>query len=180
MTQVRYRLPDWYKPSNIMLPRLEDQVKFAIDLSKSNVRHGTGGPFGAAVFNKDGRIVGVGTNRVVPENCSMLHAEVMAIMVAQFNINNWNLGGGYRLVTSCQPCCMCFGAILWSGVSEMVYAATAEDARAIGFDEGPLVANWEEEYRERGIEVVGPVMREEAKAVLQLYAKTGEIYNPDR
>ena len=62
----------------------------------------------------------------------------------------------------------------------MVFAATADDARAIGFDEGPLVTDWREQYQQRGITVIGPVLRQGAVDVLQRYAQEGEIYNPDR
>jgi len=173
-----YELPEWLNVVPDQIPDLAAQVDYVIQLSARNVAEETGGPFGAAVFTHYGRLIGVGVNRVMPENCSLLHAEVVAIMSAQKALNTWDLSGGLRLVTSCQPCTMCYGAIYWCGVSEMVYAATAEDARAIGFDEGPLPPDWRFQYAERGIQVVGPVYREEAAAVLQLYGKQGIIYNP--
>ena len=60
----------------------------------------------------------------------------------------------------------------------MVYAATAADARAIGFDEGPLVKDWVYQMETRDVQVIGPVLRNAASQVLQDYAKHGAIYNP--
>lgn len=181
MTTICYSLPNWLSmPSTFSLPRMDLQIEYAVNLSKLNVQHKTGGPFGAAVFRKSGELIGVGVNRVMPEKSSLLHAEIMALMVAQANLQTWDLSDqDLRLVTSCQPCCMCFGAILWSGVSEMVYAATAKDARDIGFDEGPLVADWRQQMIDRGINVQGPIIQEAGIAVLQDYARQNSvIYNP--
>lgn len=37
------------------------------------------------------------------------------------------------MYTSCYPCPMCMGAILWSGIKEVYYAATSVDAESVGF-----------------------------------------------
>jgi tRNA(Arg) A34 adenosine deaminase TadA len=73
---------------------------------------------------------------------------------------------------------MCLGAVLWSGVSRVICAATKEDASRIGFDEGPVYESSYEYLRERGIEVVRGLMREEAVKAFDLYKeKGGVIYN---
>ena len=59
-------------------------MALAIELSRQNVDRGGGGPFGAAVFDRDsGRLVAAGVNRVVPQSCSVTHAEMVVIMIAQ-------------------------------------------------------------------------------------------------
>jgi hypothetical protein len=66
-------------------------------------------------------------------------------------------------------------------VRRVVCAAHGEDAAAIGFDEGAKPADWVGELQKRGIEVVRDVQRDEARAVLQQYARAGGlIYNPGR
>jgi tRNA(Arg) A34 adenosine deaminase TadA len=74
---------------------------------------------------------------------------------------------------------MCLGATLWSGVTRLVFGATAADVTAIlGFDEGPLPAAWIQELQKRGIAVEAGLLRAEAVAVLGLYTKKlGTIYN---
>ncbi len=74
---------------------------------------------------------------------------------------------------------MCFGAIPWSGVRRLVCGARDEDARAIGFDEGPKLSDWVTALKDRDITVLRDVLRDEATAVLQEYiASGGIIYNP--
>ena len=70
---------------------------------------------------------------------------------------------------------------MWSGVHSLVCGACDEDARAVGFDEGPKAPRWQRDFKERGIAVVCNVLRDEAVAVLRDYAqKDGEIYNARR
>ena len=82
------------------------------------------------------------------------------------------------MVASTEPCAMCFGAIPWSGVTRLVCGARDEDARRIGFDEGPKLPDWRKALQKRGIRVTRDVLREEAVAVLDLYVDLGgPIYN---
>ena len=84
--QVHLTLPAWLQQLDIQerrYPDAESQVALAIDLSARNVAEGSGGPFGAAVFDGEGRLIGAGVNRVVPQHCSAAHGEMMAFMSAQ-------------------------------------------------------------------------------------------------
>ncbi len=73
---------------------------------------------------------------------------------------------------------MCFGATPWSGVRQVICGARDDDARAIGFDEGPKVDDWAGALESRGIHVVADILREDASQVLKDYAaKGGPIYN---
>lgn len=187
--KIVLKLPKWLcaitqREDQVIAP-LEARVRFVIDLARQNIEHRTGGPFGAAVFEAaTGRVAGVGVNLVEASSCSMAHAEMVAIAMAQQTVGNYDLGAGgglYELATSTEPCAMCLGAIPWSGLRRVVCAAHGEDAAAIGFDEGAKPGDWVGELRKRGIEVVRDVLRDEARAVLQLYARSdGLIYNPRR
>lgn len=157
------------------------KMELAVALARENVRQASGGPFGAAIFDRDsGKLLSVGVNLVVPAHNSVLHAEMTAIMLAEADIASHTLtdNGRCELFTSCAPCAMCLGGILWSGVERLVCGAEAEDARRIGFDEGPVFAESYRYLQRRGIEVVRGFMRGEAKAVLDDYAaRGGRIYN---
>jgi len=161
----------------------EQRMKFVIRLARLNVDNGTGGPFGAAVFeSSSGRLVAAGVNLVTILNCSLAHAEMVAIAFAQRSLASYDLGRQelpeHELVTSCEPCAMCLGAIPWSGVSRVVCGARDEDARNIGFDEGSKVSDWPVELEKRDIEVVRDVCRSSAVQVMQHYhVAGGEIYN---
>ena len=173
-------LDDWPEP----LTTVEQRMRLAVSLSAENVRHGSGGPFGAIVIeDQSGHILGAGVNLVTTLELSMAHAEMVALSLAQSAISNWNLGArtDVQLVTSCEPCAMCFGAVPWSGVTSLVWGAGKEDAESAGFDEGDKPANWVQTLHKRGIQTRSDVLRDEAAAVLASYArKAGTIYHPGR
>jgi tRNA(Arg) A34 adenosine deaminase TadA len=170
---------DWQR----RYPTDEDRMRLAVAVARENVVRETGGPFGAAIVERDsGRVVAVGMNSVVRLNNSTLHGEIVAFMMAQQRVGSYTLStpGGtvHDIYTSCEPCAMCLGATLWSGVKRLVYGATRADATRLNFEEGPV---FEASYRyleERGLEIVGPLLRAEAREVLELYrARSGTIYN---
>ena len=161
----------------------DDRMGLAIALARWNVLEETGGPFGAAIFESDsGRLVAVGVNLVVPLANSALHAEMVAFMMAQARLGSYTLAGEgmptHELATSCEPCAMCLGATLWSGVRRVLCGASREDALQLDFDEGPVFEASYEYLAERGVEVVREVRRAEAAEVLALYRRrAGVIYN---
>jgi tRNA(Arg) A34 adenosine deaminase TadA len=161
----------------------ESRMRLAIELARQNVLHGTGGPFGAAVFESaSGTLVAAGVNSVTRLRNSMLHAEVLAIMLAESRVGSYTLLGPglphHELVTSCDPCAMCLGAVLWSGVRRLVTGADRADASALDFDEGPVFPESYAYLEARGLAVVRGVLRREAAAVLELYRRQGGvIYN---
>lgn len=171
---------EWPDP----LKTADQRMLLAVSLSAENVRHGTGGPFGAIVVeDHTSRLIGAGVNLVTTAELSIAHAEIVAISLAQSANNQWNLGHetDVQLVTSCEPCAMCFGAVPWSGVTSLVWGATREDAEAAGFDEGDKPPNWVQSLENRGIRTQADVRRKEAAAVLKNYArKAGAIYHPGR
>jgi tRNA(Arg) A34 adenosine deaminase TadA len=128
-----------------------------------------------------GRLVAPGVNQVMALGTSLAHAEIVALVTAQRVRERYDLGGMCDLVTSAEPCAQCYGALIWSGVRRVVIGARREDAEAIGFDEGPRPPDWIGELARRGIAVVRDVAREEARAVLDGYARAGgALYNPGR
>ena len=183
---VSLQLPEWLEPYisdwNAALDSVEARMALAVALSRENLRQGTGGPFGAVVVAEEGnQLLGAGVNLVTSAGLSMAHAEIVALSSAQNSAGDWNLAkvGPVQLVTSCQPCAMCFGAVPWSGVSSLAWGARKQDAEAAGFDEGDKPDDWEGSLRRRGIEVFGAVLAKEAAAVLEYYSRAdGTIYHP--
>jgi tRNA(Arg) A34 adenosine deaminase TadA len=152
----------------------DDQcMRLAIALSRANVEHG-GGPFGAVVMSRQG-LVAAGVNRVLDAGFSIAHAEIVALMYAQQKLSGVEAGvqGPLALFASTEPCCQCFGAVVWSGIDRLVCGANTADAEAIGFDEGPKPSAWALELEKRGIAVTQGVCRAEARAVLEEYTRRG-------
>lgn len=187
---LNLKLPRWIRrfvtDHSQMCYDLQERMDWVIDLARETLFRRSGGPFAAVVFDMETEhIVTAGVNMVTSLSCSVLHAEIVAIMAAQQQLKDFDLAsvgsGRYQLVTSTEPCTMCLGAIIWSGVGSVVCGARDEDARAVGFDEGPKPADWIGELNRRGIEVVRDVRRNEAAEVLAEYKNLGrKIYNSRR
>jgi tRNA(Arg) A34 adenosine deaminase TadA len=166
------------------LDSVEARMRLVVDLSRENVVRGSGGPFAAAVFETaTGALTGVGVNLVEHGGSSILHAEVVALMLAQFRVGSYTLSEPglpeYELVSSSTPCAMCLGAVMWSGVRRLVCGARTEDVETIGFDEGPVFRESFVHLERRGLVIVRDVCRREAAEVLRTYAEGGGvIYNP--
>ena len=170
-------LPGWISGTvdfDRSYPDPQSRIAVAVELARGNVEHATGGPFGAAVFEDEGALIAVGVNRVLPLQSSLAHAEIIALAAAQRKRGRARLNGDgrrYTLATSSQPCCQCFGAIVWAGIDELLVGARAEDTESLaGFDEGPLPADWAGELERRAIRVERDLDREAVRAVLAAYA----------
>ena len=176
-----FELPDWVQPfidqGPGVWPTVEERMRFVIALSRKNIEHNTGGPFGAAIFDDQGKLVAPGVNLVTTANCSILHAEMVAIALAQQTLGRYDLSDGgkydYELIASTEPCAMCYGATPWSGVTRLVCGAKKEDAQAVGFDEGNKPSDWQAGLTARGITVTCEIEREQAAKILQDYKTAG-------
>ncbi|HEU0306666.1 MAG TPA: nucleoside deaminase [Lysobacter sp.] len=183
--QVHLTLPAWVHDSVDTARDYasdEDKVALAIELSRINIEEGSGGPFGAAVFGPDDRVIAIGVNRVLPHACSVAHAEMMAYMLAQQRTQRPRLNrneadepiGPITLATSSQPCCQCYGATVWAGIDRLLIGARSEDVEELTeFDEGPLPADWIGELERRGISVTRDIARNAAREVLRAYGLAG-------
>lgn len=179
---LQIHLPAWVNDFVASLPPSlespEERMRVAISLSEQNMANDSGGPFGALVVAADtGQVLAVGVNRVEPGNCSSAHAEIVALSLAQQRLGTPSLAdtglGPIELVSSCEPCAMCLGAVPWSGVNRLLCGATKVDAEAAGFDEGDRSEQWIEQLAARGIEVRTGILRSAAAEVISRYARSG-------
>ena len=116
-----------------MSAREEKFMQAAIDLARTGMEEGKGGPFGCVIVRND-TIIGKGCNCVTTNNDPTAHAEIIAIRDACNTISDFQLAG-CELYTSCEPCPMCLGAIYWARPSVIYFANTRTDATRIGFDD---------------------------------------------
>ena len=110
----------------------EHFLRRAIALAERAVRDGVGQPFGAVVV-QDGRIVGEGCN-LVPSTCDpSAHAEIVALRDACQALGRTTLDG-CTMYASCEPCAMCLAALHLARIARLVFATSAEQAAACGYD----------------------------------------------
>jgi tRNA(Arg) A34 adenosine deaminase TadA len=183
-TAISARLPDWVideladTPS--LLADVEDRMRLVHRLADRNHWAGSGGPFAALVASASGEILAVGVNLVLASGLSSLHAEVVALSLAQARLGAWDLGGASgrptELVVNWRPCAMCYGAAMWSGIERLVIAGEGNEVEELtGFDEGPMRPDWKEQFAARGIEVVTDVLRDEALTVFAAYGARDDV-----
>ncbi|PRY88155.1 nucleoside deaminase [Mongoliibacter ruber] len=139
-------------------------MKMAIDLSRSGMDQGKGGPFGCVIVKND-QVIGIGSNSVLATNDPTAHAEVVAIRDACKNLDHFQLEG-CEVYTSCEPCPMCLGAIYWARPSKVFYANDKNDAAEAGFDDQFIYEEIEMTDSERRIPFQ-QMMKEEAKTVFE-------------
>ncbi len=140
------------------------------------------GPFMAAVYDEDGRLIAKAANSVLRDRCSTRHAEMNAIEAAQKALRCYDLSPyGLSLYVSAEPCMMCLGSIMWSGIRAVYYGVPSRRVEEItGFDEG-FKPGWFEEFRKRGITVYGQIEVAAGEAVLADYVAAGHrVYRPER
>lgn len=112
---------------------MKSYMAIALEEASKGLKNGSGGPFGAVIV-KDDTIIGKGHNCVLESNDPTAHAEIVAIRDACKTIKSFDLSGAF-LYTTCYPCPMCAGAILWARIERIVYCLNSLDARKIGFDD---------------------------------------------
>ena len=88
-------------------------------------------PVGAIVVDKDGVIIGQGSNEREANNDPTAHAEIVAIRSATSRIKSSRLDG-CTLIVTLEPCAMCAGAIAQSRISNLIFGAWDEKAGAVG------------------------------------------------
>ncbi len=108
-------------------------MRRAIEISRTKMHAGEGGPFGAVVVH-NGVIVGEGWNRVIGTHDPTAHAEIVAIRDACARLGTYRLAGA-EIYASCEPCPMCLTAVLWARLDRLYYGNARTDAAAIGFDD---------------------------------------------
>ena len=140
------------------------------------------GPFVAAIYDEKGHQLVKVANSVVNEQCSNNHAEMNAIKAAEEKLNTYDLAPyNLKLYVTAEPCIMCVGGIMWSGIKEVYYSVPSKDVEKItGFDEG-FKPHWFKEFKKRGIIVYGNIETKLGKQELKKYMKAGnEVYKPSR
>jgi len=125
-------------------------------------------PFGALLVDENGQILIEAENTVVTGNDSTGHSETNLMRLASEKFDGDYLAK-CTIYTSTEPCPMCCGAIFWSNVRRVVYGLSAEKLyELVGWDSEEILHLPCREIFEGGhkkIEVVGPILEDEAREV---------------
>lgn len=138
----------------------------AIELSESAVKHGNE-PFGA-VLVKDGEIVFTNENQIYTRHDPTFHGEMGLIrrFCEETGITDLR---EYTLYSSCEPCFMCSGAMVWVKLGRLVYGALNTDLERILGNEGCSCSRMVFENSFWQPEVTEGVLRDQAVEILKSY-----------
>ena len=140
------------------------------------------GPFLAAIYDSNGNLVAKAANNVVNESCSNNHAEMNVIKLAEKILGTYDLSHyDLSIYVTSEPCMMCLGGIMWSGIKAIYYGVSSNKVIKItGFDEG-FKQNWQNEFKKRGITVYGQIEQDAGEKILKDYVAQGHtVYKPKR
>jgi tRNA(Arg) A34 adenosine deaminase TadA len=151
-----------------MVPVTDELMRRAIRLARQAREHGNH-PFGALLADENATVLLEAENIVVTESDCTGHAESVLVRTACRTLDEGTLAIA-TLYTSTEPCAMCAGAIYWAGISRVVFGLRESELRALtgANPENPTLALGCREVFARGqrpIEVIGPVLEDEARSV---------------
>ncbi len=139
----------------------------AIDVAR-DARNNGNEPFGAVLVDEQGNILLEAENTVLTANDCTGHAETNLMREASREYDSDFLAR-CTLYSSTEPCPMCAGAIFWGNVGRVVYGLSQEGlCEMVGVDAEDVLYLPCREILEKGkepVEVIGPVLEEEARKV---------------
>jgi tRNA(Arg) A34 adenosine deaminase TadA len=138
----------------------------AIDLARENIRKG-GRPFGAVVV-KDGAVIASSVNEVTTAQDPTAHAELQAIRVASRALGSLRLDG-CAIYASGQPCPMCLAAMHVTGISEVTYAYSSEDAEPYGLSRADIYAEMAKPLAQQSIKATYLPVRPDGSDLYEMW-----------
>lgn len=148
-----------------------DYMKMAVDATIEGMNNKLGGPFGATIV-RDGEVIAAVSNTMMRDTDPSAHAEMVAIREACKKLDTMDLSDCIIYAT-CEPCPMCMGAIIWSGVKEVHYCSTRDDAAEHGFSDMHL----RDYLAGRGESVVNMIKVEDREDCNYLWTHFHELNN---
>jgi len=143
----------------------------ALASAYKGIKKREGGPFGACIVKKN-KIIAVAHNTVLKNQDATCHAEINAIRLASKKLKTWNLKG-YKIYSTTEPCPMCFSAIHWAQIDEIIYGTNIIDVKKLGFNELSISNNHIKKIGHSSVKIKKGVMRQECLELLEAWKKIG-------
>lgn len=114
---------------------VNDALSLASEYAKDGVERGIGGPFGAAIIQKQEKgykIIVIARNTVLMHKDPTCHAEINAIKKASRILDRYELEDCI-LVSTAKSCPMCISAACWARIKDVKYSVDYDYAEKHGF-----------------------------------------------
>ena len=141
----------------------------AIAVCEKGIKMGES-PFGAVIASRNGDVVCAAHNTVRSTRDATAHAEINAIREACRRLGSIDLSG-HLIVSTCEPCPMCAGAIHWARLDAVVYGAAIEDAVRAGFHELSMPCRALYQWGHSAVRIHVGIMQSECKAMFDLWGQ---------
>lgn len=146
-------------------------MREAIKDAYIGVAHGQG-PFGA-VIAKDCKLIAKAHNTVIESRDPTKHAEINCISKAARKLKTPHFLGCV-IYSTCEPCPMCFTAIHWARIKEIVYGAGIKDAVSIGFRELTITNSFMKKKGHAHMKITSDVLKNECVEMMKSWAKNSK------
>jgi tRNA(Arg) A34 adenosine deaminase TadA len=143
-------------------------MRRALAEARRNLIRPDGGPFGACIV-RGGRVIAAARNTVLARRDPTCHAEVNAIRQAARRLGTHELSG-CRIFSTTEPCPMCFAAIHWAAIDEVVYGTRIAEVARLGFRELSISNRTMRRLGGGTARIVGGFLLEECRALLREWA----------
>lgn len=141
-------------------------MRLAIDKARQGIAAGQS-PFGACIVrDHDQHLIACEHNVVWQTTDATAHAEVNTIRSACKAVGDIKLRGT-TLYSTTEPCPMCFAAIHWAGIDQIVFGAAIADAALAGFSELSISNLDMKRMGGSPVQIVPAFMADEAAALFQ-------------
>jgi tRNA(Arg) A34 adenosine deaminase TadA len=146
----------------------EDYIRLTLDIARS-ARAAGNHPFGAILVGPDGAVMMQAGNEHGGAGDRTGHAE-RVLMTRASTAYPAEFLAGCTLYANAEPCAMCAGSAYWAGVGRVVYGLSEHEMKTLI---GPHPENLTMDLPcrivlaagQRDIEVIGPLLEDECRAV---------------
>ena len=134
-------------------------LRKSFEFAKESTKNGNH-PFGALLVINDQMVLHA-LNSVITENDVTRHAEMNLVSKASKIFSRTELASA-TLYTSTEPCAMCAGAIVWSGIKMVFFGCSAKNLGAIAKDPFATDCRIIFNLADENFSIEGPLLEEEA------------------
>ena len=142
-------------------------MSLAIRFAEQGIKKPAGGPFGAAIV-RGKEVIAVAHNTVLRDHDATCHAEVNAIRAASRKLKRFDLSDCVIYSTT-EPCLMCFSAIHWAGLRQVIFGTSIEDVQKRGFNELSIPSRTMKRLGQSPVLIKAGFMRKECLALLETW-----------
>ena len=142
-------------------------MKLAIRSAEVGIQWSEGGPFGAMIV-RGREVIAVAHNKVLKNNDATCHAEMNAIRIASKKLERFDLSDCVIYSTT-EPCPMCFSAIHWACLRQVIFGTSIADVAKRGFNELSIPSKKMKQIGRSRVRIRAGFMKKECLALLEVW-----------